>query len=111
MKSLGSNAKEGNNAKVSLNKDSKIHIESRKNTNIFKKFYPELANNLVNKEGNKAKVSLNKDGKIQIESRENANMVKLSVFPEECKITKLKRLFKKALKPIPKTTDLFHFYL
>ena len=35
--------------------------------------------------------------------------VKLSVFPEECNISRLKPLFKKAQKPISKTTDLFHF--
>lgn len=32
---------------------------------------------------------------------------KLPVFPEKRKIAKLKPLFKKALKPIPKTTDHF----
>ena len=35
--------------------------------------------------------------------------VKLSVFPAECNISRLKSLFKKAQKPISKTTDLFHF--
>ena len=36
---------------------------------------------------------------------------KLPVLPEKRKIAKLKPLFKKALKPIPKTTELLHFHL
>ena len=35
--------------------------------------------------------------------------IKLSTFPDECKIAKLKPLFKKVPGLIPKTTDLFHF--
>ena len=38
-------------------------------------------------------------------------LVKLSEFLEECKIVKLKLIPIKALKPIIKTTDLFHFSL
>lgn len=36
-------------------------------------------------------------------------LVKLSIFPEDCNISRLKPLFKKAQKPISKTTALFHF--
>ena len=43
------NAKEGNKAKVLLNKDGTIRLESRKIANIFKMFYSELATNLVKK--------------------------------------------------------------
>ena len=36
-------------------------------------------------------------------------LIKLSIFPEECKIAKLKPIFKKGSGLIPETTDLFHF--
>ena len=49
LKSLGLNSKERNKAKVSLKKDSTIQFEPRKNTNIFKEFYPKVAANLVEK--------------------------------------------------------------
>ena len=49
LKSLGLNSKERNKAKVSLKKDGTIQFEPRKNTNIFRKFYPEVAANLVEK--------------------------------------------------------------
>ena len=35
--------------------------------------------------------------------------IKLSTFPEECKIAKLKPILKKVQALIPKTTGLFHF--
>ena len=35
--------------------------------------------------------------------------IKLSTFPEECKIAKLKPIFKKVQGLIPKTTDLLYF--
>ena len=35
--------------------------------------------------------------------------IKLNSFPRSCKIAKVKPLFKKALRPILKTTALFHF--
>ena len=47
LKSLGLNSKERNKAKVSLKKDGTIQFEPRKNTNIFRKFYPEVAANLL----------------------------------------------------------------
>ena len=49
LKCLGLYAKEGNKAKFYLTKDGKIRFEPRENANIFKKFYPELATNLVKK--------------------------------------------------------------
>ena len=35
--------------------------------------------------------------------------IKLSTLPEECKIAKLKPIFKISTRTDPKTTDLFHF--
>ena len=36
-------------------------------------------------------------------------LLKLSTFPEDCKIAKLRLIFKKVQGMIVKTTDLFHF--
>ena len=36
--------------------------------------------------------------------------IKLSTFPEDCKVAKLKPILKKGARTDPKTTDLFHFY-
>ena len=44
LKSFGLNAKEGNKAKISLNKDGTIQFKHRENANIFKKFYSNKFN-------------------------------------------------------------------
>ena len=49
LKSLGLNAKEGDKAKIYLNKDGTIHFETYKNANISKKVYSEQPTNLVKK--------------------------------------------------------------
>ena len=49
MKSLGLSSKEGNKPKFLLNKEDTIQFEPQENANAFKKFYSELATNLVKK--------------------------------------------------------------
>ena len=52
LKSLGLNVKEGNKAKVCLNKDGPIQFEPRENEDISKKFYSEIVTNPVVKMNN-----------------------------------------------------------
>ena len=49
LKCLGLNAKEWNKTKTSLTKDGTIQFQPRKNTSISKKFFFEVATNLVKK--------------------------------------------------------------
>ena len=49
LKFLGLNFNKGDQAKVPRNKDGTIQFEPRENTNICKKFCPEVANTLVQK--------------------------------------------------------------
>ena len=47
LKSLGLNSKKTGQSKMCLKEDGVIQLEPKKNANIFKKFYSELAGNLV----------------------------------------------------------------
>ena len=47
LKSLGMNTKNGNQPKICLRENGVTQFEPKKNANIFKTFYPELAGNLV----------------------------------------------------------------
>ena len=47
MKSIGLNAKKGNKAKISLNKDGAIPFKTGDNANTFKNPYSELATTLM----------------------------------------------------------------
>ena len=49
LKSLGLNSKKTGQSKICLKEDGVIQFESKKNANIFKKFYYELAGDLVKK--------------------------------------------------------------
>ena len=49
LKSLGLNSKKTGQSKICLQEDGVIQFEPKKNANIFKKFFSELAGNLVKK--------------------------------------------------------------
>ena len=49
LKSLGLNSKRTGQSNICLKEDDVIQFEPKKNANIFKKFYSELAGSLVKK--------------------------------------------------------------
>ena len=155
LKSLGLNSKKTGQSKVSLKEDDVIQFEPKKNANIFKRFYSELAGSFVKKlpepplkfHAKRTKMFYKKlkpntekfeflciteditkkllccldvskaPGIDQIPSRflkdgaeilakpisDIVNLsIKLSTFPDKCKIAKLIPLFKKGSKTDPK---------
>ena len=155
LKSLGLNSNKVNQSKISLKKDGVIQFDPAENANIFKEFYSELAESLVNKlpdAPNKYNKSTTEKFYSNIKKTNNdfefhnvstdtikkilscldstkapgldeisskflkdgaevlalpiCNLInlslKLSCFPDQCKIAKLKPLFKKGSKTDPK---------
>ena len=112
LKSIGLPSKKSSSTTICLEKDGILSFDPKTNPEIFKDFYSNFTNNLV-KQLNSAKSAGidNLTGKFLKEgapvlASPITDLVNLSIslylFPDDCKIAKLKPLYKKEAKTKPK---------